>query len=78
MILMDKRDLKIKTCDQITYDTDQYLPFYKIDVYVCQIYTNNFIFCFIVLLFYMLYVYTWCENDSAIENSPKTNYVTKF
>ena len=30
------------------------------------------------LLFYMLYVYRWCENDSAIENSRKTNYVTKF
>ena len=36
-------------------------------------------FCFIkLLLFYMLYVYTWCENDSAIENSRKINYVTKF
>ena len=47
------------------------------------IYVTTFTYLFMsnlykLLLLYMLYVYVWCENDSAIENSLMTNYVTDY
>ena len=62
------------------FNLNVYLIYFTTFIYLSMsIYTNDFIFCFIeLLLFYMLYVYTSCEDDLAIENSLKTNYVTEF
>ncbi len=54
-------------------------------MYTCYLLCfNTLVYVFIYMSYLynyfinVLYVYTWCENDSAIENSRTTNYVTEF